>query len=70
MFANCPQLGIALDETVTPNDLADLMWMFGCTREVQDSIINRPPAEVTEESIPGTPFERTSEYLNHSVFNS
>ena len=33
------QLGIALDETVTPADLGDLMWMFGCTRAVQVSTV-------------------------------
>ncbi|XP_064386896.1 glycine dehydrogenase (decarboxylating), mitochondrial-like [Halichondria panicea] len=63
-------LGVALDETVTPSDMADLMWMFGTSRGVQDSIINSPPAEDTEGVIPGTPFERTSQFLQHSVFNS
>ncbi len=65
-----PQLGVALDETVTPSDMADLMWMFGTSRVVQDSIINSPPAEDTEGVIPGTAFERTSQFLQHSVFNS
>ena len=60
-----------MDETVTPDDLNDLMWMFGCSREIQDSIVAMPPEEISEGSFLGFPdFERTSEYLQHEVFNS
>ena len=64
------QLGVALDETVTPDDLSDLMWMFGCTRAIQDEIVATPPDDITEGSLLGEGFERTSDYLQHEVFNS
>jgi hypothetical protein len=44
--------------------------MFGCGRAVQDSIVATPPEEITEGSFLGFPnFERTSDYLQHEVFN-
>lgn len=64
-------MGVALDETVTPDDLSDIMWMFGCSRAVQDAIVATPPEDITEGSFLGFPnFERTSDYLQHEVFNS
>ena len=27
------QIGVSLNETVTPNDLLDLLWVFGCSRD-------------------------------------
>jgi len=64
------QLGVCLDETVTPDDLNDLMWMFGCSRAVQDTIVNTNPQDITEGSFLGTHFQRESSYLQHPVFNS
>lgn len=63
-------LGVALDETVTPDDINDLFWMFGCSREVQDSVVNTPLHEITEGSFLDTELERTSDFLQHPVFNS
>jgi len=62
-------VGVAMDETCNEPDIDDLLWVFGC--ETNATLIaegfkgNRPPASVLN-----TPFKRTSEYLNHPIFNS
>lgn len=61
---------MCLDETVTPDDLNDLMWMFGCNRAVQDTIVNSDPKDITEGSFLDTHFERETAYLEHPIFNS
>lgn len=63
-------LGVCLDETVTPDDLNDLMWMFGCTRAVQDHMVCMDPSTNTEGSFLDTHFQRDSSYLQHPIFNS
>ncbi|HSE53278.1 MAG TPA: aminomethyl-transferring glycine dehydrogenase [Gemmatimonadales bacterium] len=56
------QLGVALDETVTERDLADLLEAFSLQ---PSAISNQPPAP----TIP-TALKRTSPFLTHPVFNS
>jgi len=51
-------------------DLNDLMWMFGVSREIQDSLVDSDPNTITDGSFIGTMFERKSEILDHPVFNS
>ncbi|CAB3221473.1 unnamed protein product [Arctia plantaginis] len=58
-------VGVALDETITREDVDDLLWIFDC----------KPVQEVTKEgdiranSLHKGSFRRTSPYLNHPVFN-
>ncbi|XP_013782479.1 glycine dehydrogenase (decarboxylating), mitochondrial-like isoform X1 [Limulus polyphemus] len=60
-------VGVSLDETVKEKDMNDLLQLFGVKKKVEE-IVNFS-TEKFEESIYGTPFERTSKYLIHPVFN-
>ncbi|KAK6640123.1 hypothetical protein RUM43_008400 [Polyplax serrata] len=60
-------VGIALDETVGPEDIKDLFYIFGVTETVQEVAAK---VNETEKSITETPLKRTSPYLTHNVFNS
>lgn len=60
-------VGISLDETVTLNDLNDLMYIFGSSRKVEE-LMDKP--DVRSPSINRSDFKRTSQYLTHPVFNS
>jgi len=55
------RVGISLDETVTEQDLADLLHVFGIKKAGQESAA--PSAEFE------APHRRTSSYLQHPVFN-
>ncbi len=58
-------IGIALDETVTADDVVDLFAVFA------DGKAAPAPAELAEQVDAGyaAPFARTSDYLTHPVFN-
>ena len=58
-------IGIALDETVTADDVADLFAVFADGKAVPS------PAEIADQVDVGyaAPFARTSAYLTHPVFN-
>lgn len=59
-------IGVALDETVRPKDLDDLLEIFHCKdlKTVVDSF------ESNKNSIAKSPFRRTSPFLTHPVFSS
>lgn len=57
-------VGIALDETVTPADLDDLLAVFGADPNAVVLAGSFEPGDYPE------PFNRTSPYLDHPVFNS
>ena len=57
-------LGIALDETVTPADLDDLLTVFGAETKAERLAASYEPGDYP------APFNRTSDYLTHPVFNS
>ncbi len=57
-------VGVALDETVTPADLDDLLKVFGAARGASRLAASFEPAPYP------APFGRTGGYLTHSVFNS
>ena len=57
-------LGVALDETVTPADLDDLLGVFGTDTSAVVLAASFEPGDYAE------PFNRTSDYLRHPVFNS
>jgi glycine dehydrogenase len=59
-------LGIALDETVTEHDLAELLHIFNGGQPAPFSI--KELAAGADLEIPG-PFARTSRFLTHPVFN-
>jgi glycine dehydrogenase len=61
-FFNQHSIGISLDETTTPNDVADLLRLFG---------ENRAILSVTEAAIRKSRIEnRQSAFLTHPVFNT
>lgn len=60
-------IGIALDETVTMNDVNDIFYTFGITIKGED-LVNKP--EIRAKSIGKSDFKRTSQFLTHQVFNS
>ncbi|CAI6362881.1 unnamed protein product [Macrosiphum euphorbiae] len=66
-FFDDQSIGISLDETVTAADLNDLLWIFGSEKSINEIISND---ELLEKSVSKTIFKRTSQYLQHSVFNN
>lgn len=58
-------VGVALDETVTKEDVDDLLWIFEANNveEVVQSV------NVSKSNIVNTEFKRTSHYMTHLVFN-
>jgi glycine dehydrogenase len=60
-------LGVTLDETVTEQDLADLLAVFG--RGSKPGFRVADLADEADAEIP-EPFARTSDYLAHPVFNT
>lgn len=67
-YYNDGSVGISLDETVTENDLNDLLWIFGSSKNISDiasSVTGEP-----EKSILCSKLCRKSQYLEHEVFNS
>ncbi|KAJ8979508.1 hypothetical protein NQ317_015686 [Molorchus minor] len=60
-------IGVALDETVTFQDINDLFYVFGSNKNIEN-LVGHP--SVGEKSISKTEFKRTSPFLTHPVFNS
>lgn len=58
-------VGIALDETVKPQDIEDLLWVFKC-KNIEEVV---GESNVSSNDITTTSFRRTSSYLTHPVFN-
>lgn len=67
-YFNNGNVGISLDETVQETDLADLLWIFGSSKTVAN--ISRDIAPLPDGSILKSDLQRTSEFLNHPVFQS
>ncbi|XP_075170541.1 glycine dehydrogenase (decarboxylating), mitochondrial [Haematobia irritans] len=59
-------VGVALDETVGPKDINDLLWIFKCQTLDQVLAAN----DILNDSIEKSPFYRTSPYLTHPIFSS
>ena len=57
-------VGVALDETVTPADLDDLLAVFGADADATALAASFEPDDYPE------PFNRTTDFLRHPVFNS
>lgn len=60
--------GVSLDETVTEEDINDLLWVFGSNSTAQS--LADTMEEVPAHSLTRSPYKRLSEYLQHPVFNS
>lgn len=60
-------IGVSLDETVSMDDVTDLLWIFGSDKKAED-ILNL--GDLEESSIVKTEFKRTSPFLAHPVFNA
>lgn len=58
-------VGVSLDETVTLEDVGDLLWVFDCG--TAEEVLKR--GDLEEGSILKTEFKRTSPFLMHPVFN-
>ncbi|XP_050429123.1 glycine dehydrogenase (decarboxylating), mitochondrial isoform X2 [Adelges cooleyi] len=58
--------GISMDETVTTEDLDNLLWIFGYKNGINQIISKNELQEQVSNSI----FKRTSQYLQHPVFNT
>lgn len=65
-YFNDDTIGIALDETVKPNDLEDLLQIFRCKdlKTVLDTF------DASKNNISKSSFQRTSSFLTHPVFSS
>lgn len=64
-------VGVALDETVTQQDVGDLLWVFGCSGTVQEAAGDIDSPAYPPGSIKTNPmFRRTSQFLTHPVFNT
>uniref|UniRef100_A0A1B0FFX4 Glycine cleavage system P protein n=2 Tax=Glossina morsitans morsitans TaxID=37546 RepID=A0A1B0FFX4_GLOMM len=59
-------IGIALDETVGPRDIDDLLWIFKC-RPLDEILANN---DILTNSIEKSKFHRTSAFLTHPIFTS
>lgn len=59
-------VGIALDETVSPKDISDLLWIFGC--KPIDEVLSE--MDIMKNSIENTKFLRTSPFLTHPIFST
>ncbi|XP_066154091.1 glycine dehydrogenase (decarboxylating), mitochondrial [Euwallacea fornicatus] len=60
-------VGIALDETVGPNDINDLFYVLGTSQRFDDLVDD---LQVRSKAIYRSEFKRTSSFLTHPVFNS
>jgi glycine dehydrogenase len=61
--------GVSLDETVTIDDLKDLLYIFG-NLQITDNYIQELLNISSQGSISNSKFARTSKFLEHPVFNS
>ncbi|XP_050537267.1 glycine dehydrogenase (decarboxylating), mitochondrial isoform X2 [Daktulosphaira vitifoliae] len=60
-------IGISLDETTTTENIEELLWVFGYKTSINQIISHDEPQKCI---ISNSPFSRTSQYLQHPVFNS
>ena len=62
-------LGIALDETTTPDDVLDILACFTTDRALDFDFTAITPNEDNQDALPQA-LTRTSQYLTHDVFHS
>lgn len=64
-------VGVSLDETVTQEDLSDLLWVFQTKKSLAQVAESMAPGKAPECSIFASEnFQRKSKFLTHRVFNS
>ncbi|CAG2120077.1 unnamed protein product, partial [Medioppia subpectinata] len=63
-------VGISLDETVSDQDLKDLVWVFGAHEEYEKDGEIKFSEDLLEKSIESTPLGRKSAFLTHPLFNT
>ena len=61
-------VGISMDETINRSDVRDILWVFGTPKSLNQVAEDATPQNL-EGSIFDSPFERTSPYMTHPVFN-
>ncbi|XP_065354275.1 glycine dehydrogenase (decarboxylating), mitochondrial [Calliphora vicina] len=59
-------IGVALDETVGPNDIDDILWIFNC--KSLDEVLSQ--SDILKNSIEKSKYYRTSPFLTHPIFSS
>ncbi|KAI8123098.1 hypothetical protein FF38_11750 [Lucilia cuprina] len=59
-------IGVALDETVGPKDIDDILWIFKCKN--LDEVLSQ--SDILKNSIENSKFYRTSPFLTHPIFSS
>lgn len=64
-YFNDGTIGIALDETVKPVDVNDLLWIFQC--KTIDDVLHQ--TNLKSYSIDNSKLRRTSSFLTHPVFS-
>lgn len=62
-------IGIALDETTTPSDVASILAVFSSAVSRNGKGVDLAKAEKHASNVILAPFARTSNYLTHPVFN-
>ncbi|XP_076038524.1 glycine dehydrogenase (decarboxylating), mitochondrial [Oratosquilla oratoria] len=63
-------IGIALDETVSEDDLNDLFWIFNCRVTADKVAASLGHSDTPPGHIDTTPFRRTTPFLTHPIFNT
>ncbi|CAG7817350.1 unnamed protein product, partial [Allacma fusca] len=63
-------VNVALDETVTEDDINDLLYIFRCKTNLNKLGKEIENTDTLEGSIINSDFNRTSSYLTHPVFNT
>ncbi|XP_075223820.1 glycine dehydrogenase (decarboxylating), mitochondrial-like [Lycorma delicatula] len=63
----CYEVGISLDETVSHDDVSDLLWILGCETSLEEIAEN---SDILSNSILKTEFKRMSQFMTHPIFNT
>ncbi|XP_075228313.1 glycine dehydrogenase (decarboxylating), mitochondrial-like isoform X4 [Lycorma delicatula] len=66
-YFNDGSVGISLDETVSHDDVSDLLWIFGCETSLEEIAEN---SDILSNSILKTEFKRMSQFMTHPIFNT
>jgi glycine dehydrogenase len=61
-------VGISLDETTERTDVRDILWIFGTPKSLNQVAEDATPQNLEGNAF-GSPFERTTPYMTHPVFN-
>lgn len=63
-------VGVSLDETTKPADLADILYVFNGDSKLTEDDVANVVHEMASPLIGNSPHARTSSFLEHPIFNS